>query len=346
VSKFIRYITPVGKRDAAGVVSRVYEQSAHDLGRLAEPIMILSPAPDILAGYWALMREANVIGQAPRAHKEAVAAVISQVNSCPWCADTHTGVVYAAGEPRLADLIRHTDPMLDDGPWRDNPVRPLLEWAAATRTPGSPALNPPPFPPQHAAEYIGTALAFHFLNRMVSSMLVETLLPSNRRISGWILKGFAQTLKTTVRRERKPGTSLDVIEQHVAGTDPPAWAAGAPFIGTAAAALKAASLRDPEALSGPSAKAVTAWIDSWDGNDPGIGPWVVEATEGVPEAEQPAARLALLAGIAPYRITDDHVGSFRRTRPDDSDLVRLLAWGAMLAVQRIEDWITHPAEAC
>jgi hypothetical protein len=65
VSKFIRYITPVGKRDAAGVVSRVYQQSARDLGRLAEPIVILSPAPDILAGYWALMREANVIGQAP-----------------------------------------------------------------------------------------------------------------------------------------------------------------------------------------------------------------------------------------------------------------------------------------
>jgi hypothetical protein len=85
-------------------------------------------------------------------------------------------------------------------------------------------------------------------------------------------------------------------------------------------------------------------MESWDGNDPGIGPWVVEATEGVPDAEQHAARLALLAGIAPYRITDDQVSSFRRTHPDDSDLVRLLAWGAMLAVQRIEDWITHPAE--
>lgn len=65
MSKFFRQITPVAKADAEGVVSRVYEQSARDLGRLVGPIMILSPAPDILAGYWALMREANVVGQAP-----------------------------------------------------------------------------------------------------------------------------------------------------------------------------------------------------------------------------------------------------------------------------------------
>jgi AhpD family alkylhydroperoxidase len=342
VSKYFRHITPVGKRDAEGVVSRVYKQSAADLGRLVEPIMILSPAPDILASYWALMREANVIGQAPRAHKEAVAAVISQVNSCPWCAAAHTGVVYAAGDPRLADLIRHTNPLVDTGLWQANPVRPLLEWAAATRTPGSPALTNPPFPPEHAAEYIGTALTFHFLNRMVSALLVETFLPANRRVGDWLLKGFAQTLKKTVRRQREPGTSLDLVEQPAPARDLPAWAVNSPTIGTAVAALKAASLRQPETLSEPSATAVAARIGRWDGNDPGLGPWIDEATIGLRDTERPAARLALLAAITPYRITDDQVTEFRRTYADDSHLVRLLAWGAMLAVQRIESWISHP----
>lgn len=342
MSKFIRYITPVGKRDAEGVVSRVYEQSARDLGRLVEPIMILSPAPDILAGYWALMREANVLGQAPRAHKEAIAAVISQVNSCPWCADAHTGVVYAAGDPRLADQLRNTDPQVGAHPWGTGEIGPLLEWAAATRRPGSPALSLAPFPPEQAAEYIGTALCFHFLNRMVSALLEETFLPANQRVARWMLKGFAQTLKKTVRAKREPGASLALIDDLIPASNVPGWAGDSDQVGRAIAALKGAALRDPETLGGAARDAVAGWINEWDGEDPGLGPWVDQALEAVTDDQRPAARLALLAAIAPYRITDQDVADFRAIHPDDSSLVRLLAWGAILAVQRIEGWISHP----
>ena len=339
MSKYFRYVRPVSKREATGTVAAVYKQSASDLGRLVEPLMVLSPAPDVLAGMWALMREAVVVGAAPRAHKEAVGAVVSQINACPWCVDAHTGVVYAAGEGALADLIRRTDPA--GGNWDGSPAGDLLAWAAATRDPRAAALAEPPFGPDLAAEYVGTAIAFHFLNRMVSALLVTDFLPANRHAARWVLNVFAQTLKRPVRRQREPGAALDLVPPLEQGTGVPAWAAGTPTVGHAVTALESAALRRPAVIGDAAAAAVSSWFDDWEGGDPGLGSWAAEAARHLPSDDRAAATLALLAGAAPYRITGEHVGAFRADHPQDAELVRVLAWGAMLAVRRIEDWISH-----
>jgi AhpD family alkylhydroperoxidase len=338
MSRFFRYVSPVGKREATGIVADVYGQCAADLGRLVEPLMILSPAPDVLAGMWALMREAVVVGSAPRAHKEAVGAVVSQINACPWCVDAHTGVVYATGQGGLADLIRRTDPT--EGSWGASPVADLLAWAAATRDPGAAVLAEPPFGREHTAEYVGTAIAFHFLNRMVSALLVTDFLPANRRLARWVLKVFALTLKRTVRRPRAPGASLELVTPADTALMVPAWADGAPTIGRAAAALESAALREPTVMGEVATKTVHTWFEDWGGGDPTLGRWAADAVAHLPGEERSAATLALLAGAAPYRITDEQVDAFRRDHPEDSDLVRVLAWGAMLAVSRIGDWIS------
>ncbi|MFI9596114.1 hypothetical protein [Nonomuraea sp. NPDC052265] len=60
-----------------------------------------------------------------------------------------------------------------------------------------------------------------------------------------------------------------------------------------------------------------------------------------PEADRPAAKLALLAALRPHDITEADVTAWRTTTSaDDTHLVRLLGFGAIAAVERIEEAIT------
>jgi hypothetical protein len=72
-------------------------------------------------------------------------------------------------------------------------------------------------------------------------------------------------------------------------------------------------------------------VQDWDGTHPPLG-W-----DGFPDRrERPGARLALLAVLAPYRVTDEDVAAWRRPEHTDHCLVHLVAFGAFLAVNRIE----------
>jgi hypothetical protein len=50
---------------------------------------------------------------------------------------------------------------------RDARTRGLATWAAATRTPGDELVRNPPFSEREAPEIIGTAVGFHYINRVV-----------------------------------------------------------------------------------------------------------------------------------------------------------------------------------
>jgi hypothetical protein len=86
---------------------------------------------------------------------------------------------------------------------------------------------------------------------------------------------------------------------------------------------------------------VLATVAAWDGSHPPMaGGWLQASLATLSAADRPGARLALLAALAPYRITDADVAAWRTTYPTDADLVGLLAFGAMTAVDRIQGWVT------
>jgi hypothetical protein len=73
----------------------------------------------------------------------------------------------------------------------------------------------------------------------------------------------------------------------------------------------------------------TLW--DWDGSHPPL------AWDALPDRrEHPGARLALLAALAPYRITEEDVTAWRRPEHTDLCLVHLVAYGAFAAVDRTE----------
>ena len=81
----VRYVSPVRPGAAQGLVGRVYEQVEREFGVLAPSLVLHSPAPQVLAASWLMLRETLlVVRKVERAAKEAVATTVSLGNACPW----------------------------------------------------------------------------------------------------------------------------------------------------------------------------------------------------------------------------------------------------------------------
>ncbi|WP_203183490.1 carboxymuconolactone decarboxylase family protein [Streptomyces pratensis] len=310
-----RYTSPEPPKSATGEVADVYAQLAADFGiKDATTFVVLSASPPLLTATWALMRESLLAGRASRTGKELVAAGVSLANRCPFCATAHAVLLHATGDHRLAETVLRGDEPEDPGDRR------LLAW-------GKDMSTPQPFPEHEAAEYVGTALAFHFINRVVSSLLSEQMLPGGMEKYRLVRSTAGRSLAATVRRDLRPGTSLPLLG--TTGEAPP-WAADSP-VGTAYGALRTAALQGAGLLGDEDAAFVRQSVAEWDGVTP------LPLAARLPErTDRPGARLALLAARAPYRITDEDVAAWRVPPFTDHCLVHLIAFGAICAVERVE----------
>ncbi|GAA0366867.1 carboxymuconolactone decarboxylase family protein [Microbispora corallina] len=324
-----RYVVPVTREAASGPVAEVYGQMARDFGLARMPLfMTLSPAPDVLVAAWAALRESLLAGTASRTGKEVVATGVSLANRCPFCVDAHTVLLHATGDHGLAETIAR-----GETPGSPEHAR-LLAWAQATSGAVAGPAAPAPFPPGGAAEYVGTALAFHFVNRMVSALLTDDFLPGGLQRSRLVRRVGGRAMSRAVRRGAVAGDALPLLEGLPTGPEP-GWAEGTP-IGRAFAALRGVALSDEVPLGEEAMWHVAGEVARWDGGHPPPGR-AAAPPDALPPADRPAARRALLAALAPYRITDADVAAWRdAARGDDADLVRLLAFGAVTAVDRIE----------
>ncbi|MEV4536498.1 carboxymuconolactone decarboxylase family protein [Asanoa sp. NPDC049518] len=328
----IRYVAPVPRKAATGRVAEVYAQSAADFGQAA--FTLLSPAPDLHAAAWALLREAELAGQASRTDKEVVTVAVSQANECRFCIDAHTIMIHATGEHRLAEDLLHGRPIAE--PRYDR----LVTWAKATRAPDAMRMAEElPFAGEHAAEFLGTALSTHFANRVFSALTDDQLIPGNLQRSQSVRRVGGMTYSRAVRRELEPGRSLALIADGPRGATPD-WAAGTP-IGSAFAALRGGAAAGAALLGPPARDLVRTTVRDWDGTHPLAGQ-LDRLSATVSPADRPATAIALHAALAPHELTDAHVAAWRAAGGrTDGDLVRLVGFGAMSAVDRIEEGLVR-----
>jgi len=319
-----RYTEPLPPEAATGRVAEVHEQIARDFGIEAPPtFVVLSSAPELLAPAWSLMRESLIAGPGGRTGKELAALGVSLANRCPFCVDAHTVLLHATGDHALAERIAR-----GERPANEEHAR-VLDWGRRSRVPGGLGAGPYPFPREHAPGYLGTAFAFHFINRIVSALLTENLLPAGAQRFRPVRSLVGRTLARTVRRTARPGASLPLLDLPDPG-EAPAWAGGTP-VGLAYAALLRAAMAGAGLLDLDDQDLVEETLLDWDGSHPPLD------LSGFPDRrERPGARLVLLAALAPYRITDEDVAAWRRPEHTDHCLVHLVAYGAFLAVDRIE----------
>src|SRR3984893_9690447 len=89
-----RYVSPVRRGAAQGLAGRVYAQVEREFGVLAPSLALFSPAPQVLAASWLMLRETLLVTRkVDRATKEAVATTVSLGNTCPWCVTVHSTMV-------------------------------------------------------------------------------------------------------------------------------------------------------------------------------------------------------------------------------------------------------------
>ncbi|PWI14388.1 DNA-binding protein [Streptomyces sp. Act143] len=325
MSTSFRYTEPLPPKAATGRTAEVYRQISRDFG-IDEPptFVVLSAAPELLAATWALTRESLIAGPGGRTGKELAALGVSLANKCPFCVDAHTVLLHATGDHAVAERVAK-----GHEPENEEHAR-VLAWGKRTRVPGAAFGDGPlPFPREDAPGYLGTALAFHFINRVVSALLTEKMLPCNMQRFRAVRSIAGRTLARSVRRTAAPGESLPLLDRPDVG-EVPAWAGGT-AVGDAYAALLRAAMAGAGLLEAEDQVLVEQVLQGWDGEHPS------HALPGVPgRSERPGARLALLAALAPYRITDEDVAAWRRPEHTDHCLVHLVAYGAFLAVDRIE----------
>ncbi len=333
----VKYIQPVSAGSAVGLVAEIYAQIKRDFGSLVEPFTLHSPIPRLLAGAWMAARESQLAGMVRREIKEAVAATVSKINQCPYCVDAHTIMLKATGEHRAAQEINNGnyDQILD------LKVRRVVRWASATRSPRSEALLSPPFSREEAPEIIGTAVFYHYINRMVNVLLSETPLPSNLPWLKKPMKRLASLLfSRAVRRQIPSGESLRFLPESDLPTDLN-WVKPNPTTAGAFARFSAA-IDDvgKNVLSSKVRARVKKQVQAWKGEDPGPNrSWVEQNIRGFSEASQVAGRLALLTALAPYQVDDEVVFAFRTYFPEDEKLIGTLAWASFTAARRIGTWL-------
>jgi AhpD family alkylhydroperoxidase len=291
----------------------------------------------LLAGAWSACRESLLVGSVRRDVKEAVAATVSRINQCPYCVDAHTIMLNATSARNSADAIIHQQ----DDQIKDPAVRSIVKWAAATRSPGAKILLSPPFSRKDAPEIIGTAVFFHYVNRMASVLLSDTPLPSNHPL----LKGFLKRMaglffSRAIHRSKPLGTSLELLPESELPVDL-AWAKRSPNIAGAFARFAAVvNKAGREFIPEDVRDCVVKHVQAWDGKEPGLGRhWVEEAMNGLDEKSKDIARLVLLTALAPYQVDEGVVNAFTTQITGDDRLIGALAWGSFTAARRIGTWL-------
>jgi AhpD family alkylhydroperoxidase len=342
----IRQVTPVAPAAATGLVAQVYAQVRRDFGMLAPPLLLHSPAPEPLAASWLLLRETLVAaGLVDRAAKEAIAAAVSLGNACPYCVDVHGTTLHglARGSDAAAIAADRISAVADPE------LRTIAAWARTTGRRAAAARHELPCPAEQVPEYIGVAVVFHYLNRMVNVFLAESPFPAGlpAGVRAGVQGLAGRLLRPIARRHREPGAALDLLPAAPLAADL-SWAAGSPNIGAAfaraAAAVDAAGARTVPA----SVRAlVAAELAGWDGQPVGISRgWVDGAVAGLAAGDRPAGRLALLTALASYQVDGSVIEEYRQTRPGDAALVELTAWASLAAARRVGSWLpTGPRAA-
>lgn len=342
----IRYVEPISLTDAEGVVAEVYEQVAEEFF-INGAITAHSVNPPLLVGMWVGGRELVLVDDGmTRDAKEALGSTFAQLNGCTYCEDMLVGVTYATPATDLAAAIRKGE----QASFGDEETAALHRWAQATLSPESELLHRPPFSAELAAEALGVAFMFHYLNRFTRVFFTGSPVRGPMLFDGLttsMLRTFAVELRPSVMRRLQPGRGNHLLPA-AALPDDLWWARGNPVVAEPIARWVAAVEREGHRyLSVEARRRVEAFLSQWHGQPMGLSrAWIEAHTGGLLDDEAAAVRIALLTAVEGSQIDDALVDDFLEswTGPDPkAALVTTAVWAALTCSRRITGWIARAA---
>ena len=327
--KTMRYVTAVSRSEATGLTRRVYEMIDQDFfvnGSLTSR----SRVPNLLAAIWTGGRETMLVDdQLDRTTKEAICAVLSDLNDCPYCGDMLVGLVHAGGKHGAASaVLRRSIGEIDD------PVlRARLAWVEAVGTPGRSEIPPCPFTADELPEVLGSLMGMADINRFSHVVMDGSPVTSPRGLKGAILRVFGVELRSTKVRSAAPGLAVELLPPAELPADL-TWAAPNPRVADAIARWTAVVERESEGVISERVRdCVAKNLSGWRNERmPMSRSWVEAEVHGLEGEEGAIARLALVLAKAPYQVSDDLVQEL--VDGDEARFIRILAWASFTAARR------------
>lgn len=334
MAKSIHYVKPVGAGGTIPRLTELYQQIEAEF--MLGPVLTLhSPAPDVMAGVWSLLRETLLAGDADRAAKETVAATISHMNACPFCVDAHSSLLHATGNHAVVSAL-----LGNATPIQQPHLAALVRWTQANERVETATLAPP-FTTQDGPEMLGTALAFHYINRMANVFLGDSFLPLPTPFKGLARRAVGATMGRRLVQPLPSGRSLRFVPSASLPADL-TWAAPNRAVAGAVAGFASIIEEAGEATLPLSVRTLTAqYLEQWQGDAPGLSRrWINDAVAELADGEQAAARLTLLTALASYQVDEAVIAAFRGYYPTDQQLVAATAWASFTAARRALRWFT------
>ncbi|MHC5028557.1 MAG: carboxymuconolactone decarboxylase family protein [Planctomycetota bacterium] len=311
--KTMRYVSAVPRSAATGLTREVYDMIADDFF-INGSLTSRSSVPNLMAAIWTTGRESMLVDDAlDRTTKEAICAVVSDLNDCPYCGDMLVSLVHAGEEHEAASALFEST-VRDIS---DPALRAKLAWVEALSTPGRTDTPPLPFSADELPEVIASMLGMADINRF-SHVVMDGSPVDAGRWQGMALRLFGNELQATKRRKAEPGRALALL--------PPAelpedleWATPNPRIADSLARWAATVERETAEVISPAVKRCV--------ND-SLEPDVAE----LGGEDQAIARLAIVLAKAPHQVAESLVEPL--VTDDESRFVRILAWSASVGARR------------
>jgi AhpD family alkylhydroperoxidase len=300
-----------------------------------------SRVPDLLAAIWTGGRETILVDdRVDRTTKEAICAVLSDINDCSYCGDmlvslVHAGERHDAASSILAGGLEGIE---------DPELRERLAWVKAVSTPGRTDLPPCPFAAEELPEVLGSLMAMADINRFSHVVMDGSPVQAPLGLQGTALRMFGHELRATKERPAEPGRALELLPPAALPEDL-SWAAPNPRIADAVARWTAAVEREAAGVVSPVVRdRVRTSLGRW-GNErmPLSRRWVDDEVSGLRGEDRAIARLTLLLAKAPYQISDEIVEEL--DDGDEARFVRILAWASFAGARRFAAIVADTAGA-
>ncbi|MBZ2169036.1 carboxymuconolactone decarboxylase family protein [Marinobacter sp. F4216] len=330
----MRYVHAVPYDKATGALKEMYEQVNRDFF-INGSLTARSKVTNLFAAAWVIGREAILVtDELDRTTKEAIAAVLSSINDCPYCGEMLISLVHAG--KRSDDAMKIFDQ--DEETIEDPQLKARLAWVKAVVR-ADDMVPPLPFSTQQLPEVIASIMAMSDINRFSHVVMAGSPVKvpfGAKALRKAALKVFGNELKPNHHKPLSKGTSLHFLP---AATMPPDlnWANGNPRVAQAVARWAAMSEEEATALISPEVKQrVHANLRAWDGKPMPMGRhWAEREIEGLAGKDKRIARFALLLAKAPWTIDDNMVTDILAIAGNEKNFIRILAWSSCASARHL-----------
>jgi AhpD family alkylhydroperoxidase len=341
----MRYVSAVKTGKARGQTKVVYDMIREDFFKNGS-LTSRSKVPDLMAAIWTAGREAMLVpDKVDRTTKDAISAVLSQINDCPYCEDMLISLVHAGGEHEAATEIFAGSAFGES----EDLLHRRLEWVAALATSCGKDLPETPFTEEQLPEVIATLMAMSDINRFSHVVMSDSPVSAPfgiRSIKALALKLFGSELEITRRVSLEPGRALALLPKAELPEDMQ-WAKPNQRVADAVARYAAAVEREgAREISAETRRVIRASIARWNGETMSLdGRWINEDIASLTGEDRAIARLAVVIAKASYRVTEAMVKDVLGADKDEERFIRILAWSSSVAARRFAEITFRKIEA-